>query len=83
MDEALDADSQMPIVQVADELPPMLPSHEKYKSLKRDLPTRWNATFSMIQSILQHKGALSSVLCKIGKPELVPDDGKLELMTYL
>jgi len=81
LDEALDTDAQLPILQVADELPPLLPSHEYYKSHKRDFPTRWNSTFSMIQSILQHKGPLSSVLCKIGKPELVPDDYIVELMS--
>jgi len=83
LNEALDTDAQLPILQVADELPPMLPSHEQYKSLKWDLPTRWNASFSIIQSVLQHKGPLSSVLCKIGKPELVPDDDEVELMTDL
>ena len=81
MNEALDTDAQLPILQVADELPPLLPSHEYYKSHKRDFPTRWNSTFSMIQSILQHKGPLSSVLCKIGKPELVPDDYEVELIS--
>ena len=35
----------------------------------------------MIQSILQHKGPLSSVLCKIGKPELVPNDYEVELIS--
>ena len=38
LDEALDTDAQLPILQVADELPPLLPSHEYYQSHKRDFP---------------------------------------------
>ena len=82
LDQVLDADSELPIVHVAEKIP-CSGRNDNYRMLKRDLPTRWNATYTMLESILNHKPVVSTLLCQIGKPDLVLDEDDLELMTAL
>ena len=50
---------------------------------KRDLPTRLNGTRGMLQSIIQRKSLLASILSRIGKIDIVLDDEECEPMNEL
>ncbi|XP_065648000.1 uncharacterized protein LOC136077728 [Hydra vulgaris] len=60
----------------------VIKSHE-HSSLKNSVPTRWNSTLEMIESILDLKTHVDTVLKKIGKYDLcfLPED--LELLQEL
>ena len=55
----------------------------KHNSLKNTVPTRWNSTLEMIESILDLQKPVDSVLKKIGKFDLCLCDDDIDLLKQL
>lgn len=85
LNEMLEADEQIPeipIVSVAE--PSSLPRrYEQYHSLRKDIPTRWSATYAMLLSIKELREPVVTILCRIGKTEFIPSSEEFELIDSL
>ena len=55
----------------------------KHKILKASMPTRWNSTLTMIESILDLRHPVREVLKKLGKSDMILDKEDFDLLDQL
>ncbi len=57
--------------------------NSKKYTLKGSVPTRWNSTLSMIESILHLQTEMQEVLKRLGKPDMCLDEEDIDLLKEL